>query len=250
MGHNLYINDCQDLRDEFMEMYLDEDFVVDKTGQKTVEIIGAQFTANEEAFFGAPNKEYIEREFVWYSTQSLNVNDIPGEIPKIWKDVAAADGTVNSNYGWAVYSDENYGQFNFVLNELINNPLSRRGVIQFNRPSMVYDYKAGGRNDYMCTLAYQFLIRNNSLNLLVFQRSMDAVFGYPNDRAWAERVYHDLYTALKIWHKNLMLGEIVWHAGSVHIYEKQFYLLDYYNETGVWNVNRDTAKKRFTEKAA
>lgn len=246
----MYINDCQDLRDDFMEMYLDEDFVLDKTGQKTVEIIGAQFTADEEALFGAPNKEYIEREFVWYSTQSLNVRDIPGETPKIWKDVAAADGTVNSNYGWAVYSAQNYLQFEFAMNQLVKDKFSRRAVIQFNRPSMVYDYKAGGRNDYMCTLAYQFLIRDDKLTLLVFQRSMDAVFGYPNDRAWAEYVKRGMLTSLKAYYPQLAPGQTVWHAGSVHVYEKQFYLLDYYNETGVWNVTRDTAKKRFTESTA
>ena len=65
----------------------------------TIELLGASFITTEPAIFGQPN-EYIQRELQWYESMSLNVRDIPGETPAIWKAIAAEDGTVNSNYGY------------------------------------------------------------------------------------------------------------------------------------------------------
>ena len=116
--------------------FINEDFVVDKSGAKTIEIINASFIADEPKIFGEVNEDYTLRELRWYKSQSLNVNDIEAPVPQIWKDVADADGNINSNYGWCVYSKENGSQFEKVLNELYNFPLSRRAVMIYNRPSM------------------------------------------------------------------------------------------------------------------
>ena len=56
--------------------------------------------------------------------QSLYVDDIPGETPKIWKDIASDEGKINSNYGWCIYSEENGYQYHNVKRELKNNPNS------------------------------------------------------------------------------------------------------------------------------
>ena len=45
-----------------IDKYLDKDFVIDKTGVKTVEIIGATFIADEDHIIRKPAYEYIERE--------------------------------------------------------------------------------------------------------------------------------------------------------------------------------------------
>ena len=67
-------------------------------GVKLLELIGVQFIADENRIFGTPNDDYIQRELEWYQSQSLNVNDIPGNTPQIWKQVASPDGIINSNY--------------------------------------------------------------------------------------------------------------------------------------------------------
>ena len=84
-----------DIRRQLIQKYRDGDFVTDKTGQKTVEIVAESFIANEDWIVKLPNKEYIERELEWYKSQSLFVKDIPGETPAIWKQVADADGKIN-----------------------------------------------------------------------------------------------------------------------------------------------------------
>ena len=200
-----------------------EDFVIDKTGVKTIEIINAAFFANQPTIFGTVNEDYVQRELEWYKSMSLNVNDIPGGPPEIWKMVANPNGYINSNYGWCIYSQQNGDQYQNVLNELIKNPLSRRATMIYNRPSMHEDYNKGGMSDFMCTNAVQYLIRNNRLNALVYMRSNDAVFGYKNDYAWQKYVLEQLVADLRNeWLESLEIGDIYWNVASLHVYERHF----------------------------
>ena len=229
------------VRKEFVRLYAESLFTAGKS--KTVDITALQFVASEPALFGAPDYGYIEREKQWYLSQSLKVTDIPGKVPKIWADVCDDDGKVNSNYGWVVFSKDNHHQFMFALNQLKKDPMTRRAVIQFNRPSMTQDYNHNGRSDYMCTYAYQFSVNNgNKLDMMVFMRSCDMVYGYPNDLAWAVYVRDLMLEKLNMPVVRYKQGEVIWHCGSGHIYDRHFYLLDYYKETGQWNVDKKLIK--------
>ena len=211
------------IRNIFKEKLKMEDFVIDKTGVKTIEIINAAFFANQPTIFGTVNEDYVQRELEWYKSMSLNVNDIPGGPPEIWKMVANPNGYINSNYGWCIYSQQNGNQYQNVLNELIKNPLSRRATMIYNRPTMHDDYNKGGMSDFMCTNAVQYLIRNNKLNALVYMRSNDAVFGYKNDYAWQKHVLEELVTDLRNqWLETLEIGDIYWNVASLHVYERHF----------------------------
>ena len=54
-----------DIRKHFIEELKNENFSRDKSGVKTIELIGASFHADEEAIFGKPNAEYIADELDW-----------------------------------------------------------------------------------------------------------------------------------------------------------------------------------------
>jgi thymidylate synthase len=213
-------NCVQDIRAEFQQMLAREEFVVDKTGVKMLEIAGANFVADEPAIFGKVNEDYVERELDWYRSQSLNVNDIPGGPPAIWKQVADKDGFINSNYGWCIFSEENGNQYSKVFTELKAFPYSRRGVMIYTRPNMWTDYNKNGRSDFMCTNAVQYLIRNDRLHAVVQMRSNDVVFGYKNDYAWQRFVLNILSLNLSV-----EPGDIHWNAGSLHVYERHFDLI-------------------------
>jgi thymidylate synthase len=197
------------------------------TGGTTIEIINASFIADEEAIFGTVNREYIAREEAWYNSQSLNVNEIPGGPPAVWKAVADKDGFINSNYGWCVFSDENYAQYERALAELVTNRESRRAMMIYTRPVMWLDYNKNGRSDFMCTNAVQYVVRDGQVHAIVQMRSNDAVFGYKNDRAWQlhvlEKLTHDLNSATR---SNYTVGNLYWNAGSLHVYARHFYLID------------------------
>jgi len=157
-------NTVEDIRQHFKDLLRHKVFVTDKTGVKMLEIVGANFIANEKAIFGNVNYDYVERELEWYKSKSLSVNDIPGGPPAIWKQVADKDGYINSNYGWCIWSEANGWQYENVLAELRKNPESRRATMIYTRPTMWKDYNHNGRSDFMCTNAVQYMIRNNALS--------------------------------------------------------------------------------------
>ena len=213
-------NNVNMIREEFKWLLANEFYVEDKSGVKLLEIVNASFVADEPSIFGKPNHSYIEREIEWYKSMSLNVNDIPGETPAVWKQVATSDGRINSNYGWCVWSRENGEQYNNVLRELKQKPTSRRATMIYTRPSMWVDYSRDGMSDFMCTNVVQYVIRDQSVHAIVQMRSNDVFYGYRNDYAWNEYVLkmlsHDL---------DVSPGIIYWNVGSLHVYERNFNLV-------------------------
>jgi len=225
------------IRQQFVEKYKRQQFEIDKTGVKTVDLICVQFIADDDHIFGRPNPDYIKKELEWYLSQSLNVNDIE-DTPQIWKKVADPEGFINSNYGWCVFSKENGSQYENCLVELKLHPSSRRGTMIYNRPNIWVDYNKNGRSDFICTYAVQFLIRNETLYSYVLMRSNDAIFGYKNDFAWHKYVLDMLANDLNI-EKKIM----IWNSGSLHIYENQFYLIDHYIKTGETCITKEEYNK-------
>ena len=209
------------IRQLIIDKYLDEDFVIDRTGAKTIELIGESFIVDEDWVIRKANQDYIERELEWYKSRSLYVEDIPGETPQIWKDIADKDGKINSNYGWCIFSEENGRQYCNVAQELRANPNSRRATMIYNRPSMHSDFNANGMNDFMCTYANTFMIRDDKLHSHYIMRSNDAVFGFNNDAAWALYVQNKLAADLGV-----EAGDLIWTASNFHVYERHFKFIE------------------------
>jgi len=217
---------CSLIKKQFEKLLKKKAYVKDKTGVKTIEIINASFIADDAVIFGSVNEDYVKRELEWYKSQSLNVNDIPGGPPEIWKQVSSKDGFINSNYGWCIYSEENGNQYNNAKIELSINVCSRRAIMIYNRPSMHDDYHVDGMSDFMCTNAVQYLIRDGKVHALVYMRSNDAVFGYKNDYAWQKHVLQQLVSDLNDNWIHVEVGNIYWNVASMHVYERHFHLID------------------------
>jgi thymidylate synthase len=206
-----------------------EDFVIDKSGVKLVELIAPSFTLDPNSRYLTFNgrstpKKYVDIELTWYDSMRLD-SDYIGQHAQIWKDIAGDDGSLNSNYGYLVYSKENYSQYDNVLQSLIKNAGSRQAIMIYNRPSMHYDSVENGKRDFVCTLAHQFFIRNNKLHSVVNMRSNDAIYGFFNDFAWFCTVHERLYIDLLNEYPDLQMGEITHIANSFHVYERHFPML-------------------------
>jgi len=194
-----------------------------------LEILCAQFIADEPNFFGSFSEDYATREHEWYMSRSLNIKDIPGGPPKIWEKIAAADDTINSNYGWAVFSEANGRQFYNACDHLRKNLNSRHGVIIYTRPSMHTDAFENGRYDFMCTNTVHMIVRSGRLWMYVNMRSSDAIFGYRYDLRWHQFVQRLALEILTLDYDHLTPGPIVWNATSFHIYPQHFHLLEEYH---------------------
>lgn len=214
------------------------EFVTDKTGVKCVEIINAAFIADEPVIFGKLT-EYADRELAWYKSCSLYVDDIPGKVPDIWVKVSSETGRINSNYGWCIWSAENNFQYFNCLEALKADKDTRRACMIYIRPSMQTEYNEDGMSDFMCTYSTQVLIRNNKLHYSVNMRSNDCWAGYKNDKFWHDHVHLQLLNDLREKYPNLELGDMHWAAGSLHVYERQFYLLEHYAKTGEISIDKD-----------
>jgi thymidylate synthase len=241
-----------DIRKNFVRLLAEEKFTqIDReatmtglVGNTTIEIVGASFIADEESIFGDVNWNYVEREEEWYNSMSLNVNDIPGGAPKIWSAVADPEGFINSNYGFLIYSPQNgiregeqpegwMSQYKCVLQELRQNPGSRRASMIYTRPSIWLDYKKNGRSDFICTNVVGYLIRDGALHAHVQMRSNDAIFGYRNDHAWQIHVLTKLANELGV-----AVGNLHWCVTSLHVYAKHYYLVDHCIKTGEKSITK------------
>lgn len=220
----------EDIRNELKRLYKEGIFREGKYG-KTVEIQNAHFLADKDWIIRKPNYDYAKREIEWYESQSLYVKDIPGEVPKIWQACADRDGKINSNYGWCVFSDENGDQFNHCVKRLLDDHHTREACMIYNRPSMQVDCTANGMHDFMCTYAAQVFLNEigdnkYKLDYTVFMRSNDSIFGYCNDFLWAQHVQSKIVDELKRYNKDVVAGDIIWNAGSLHVYERHFKYLE------------------------
>jgi len=213
-----------DVRDYFIGMKnTGLNHTTDKTGVKCIELIGASFEANEPAIFGEPNSEYIAKEIEWYQSMSLNINDIYGpdrEPPAAWEYAADPHGNINSNYGYLIYSDKFHGQYENCLQELKDNPESRRALMIYQRPEMWDQYDLLGMSDFVCTNSVAYYIRDGKLHCSVSMRSNDVVYGYKNDYAWQQFVLTKLADDLGV-----DTGKMIWQVQNLHVYEKHFDLI-------------------------
>ena len=211
-----------DIRQYFIQELRDENFTVDRTNSKTIELIGASFIADEEAIFGEPNVPYIDAELDWYLGCSTNINDIryKDEPPKAWQYAANKYGEINSNYGKLIFDDKYYRQFDNVVNELKYEPDSRRAVMIYNRPSIWTEFDENGKNDFICTNAVSYYIRDGYLQSVVQMRSNDVVFGYKNDYAWQRYVMNMVANEV-----DCEVGSLTWQVQNLHVYERHFDLV-------------------------
>ena len=200
----------------------------------TVELQNIHFICDKDYIVREPNYDYAKREIEWYESQSLNVNDIPGGAPTIWKQVATSLGYINSNYGWCIFGEDNGKQYEHCLKSLLKDHMTRQAVMIYTRPQMQNDWNKNGMHDFMCTHYVQCFLNevqhpeNNvevyELKYIVYQRSCDAVFGFNNDFQWHKYVYNKLYNDLI--EAGIPMSEnkpfIEYNCGSLHVYDRHF----------------------------
>jgi len=228
-------NTVQDIREFFIGELKDEAYEIDKTGQRTIEMLGASFVASEPAIFGEPSQAYINAELAWYESQSTNIKDIYGpdkEPPAAWQYSADPHGNINSNYGHLVFSKKYHNQFQNAFDELWSNIESRRAEMVYNRPSIWVEFDEGGKSDFICTNAQTFYIRDGALMMVSQMRSNDVVFGYKNDYAWAQYLMDKFVSQ---WnqqcrlpgnkHPTIQKGMLIWQVQNLHVYERHFGLV-------------------------
>ena len=91
----------------------------------------------------------------------------------------------------------------------------------YNRPSIWKEYNENGKNDFICTNAVTYYIRDNKLHATVQMRSNDVIFGYRNDWAWQRFMMEEVMHELELDE----LGDMIWQVQNLHVYERHFHLV-------------------------
>ena len=165
---------------------------------------------------------FEELAFRWLgNTKWLNENGV-----KIWNEWATEDGSLGPVYGkqwtqWPTKDGGSINQIEYVVNQLKNNPNSRR--ILFHGWNVEYLPDEGvspqenAENGKMalppCHLLYQFYVANGKLSAQLYIRSSDSFLGLPYNIASLSLLTHMLAQQC-----DLEAHEIVVSIGDSHIY--------------------------------
>ena len=159
------------------------------------------------------NLKYAEYEWEWYKSGNRDAKDI-SEIAKIWKQMMIPGTTeVNSNYGYFWNQND---QLTRVVEDLKTNKETRRAIVVHYDPNELDRYKY----DTPCNVALNFYVRDNKLELTVFARSIDLVYGFCNDQYTFAKLMEEVSerTAYAV-------GSMHWHITNLHIYPRHYELI-------------------------
>lgn len=156
----------------------------------------------------------IVHELLWFlrgdtNTAYLNENGV-----SIWNEWADEAGNLGPVYGqqwrsWATRDGETIDQLSQVVEQIKNNPTSRR--------LLVSAWNVGELKHMAlppCHLLFQFYVANGQLSCQLYQRSADVFLGVPFNIA-----SYALLTHMVAQQCNLDVGEFIWTGGDCHLYQ-------------------------------
>lgn len=154
--------------------------------------------------------DYAVGELLWYMSGSNRLSDIE-PYSKAWTSLSDDGETVNSAYGYRIFKQFGFDQWELVREKLKADPNSRQAVIHIKDPS------DKPTKDTPCTVALQFHIRDNKLYLTTYMRSNDLWLGWPYD-VFSFTAFQQIM-AMEL---GVEIGSYTHIAGSLHLYEKDW----------------------------
>ena len=153
---------------------------------------------------------YAIGELLWYNSKQPTWKSIE-PYSKFWKKISDDGEHVNSNYGFCIHDKYTFDQWKMVKELLQKTPNSRQAVIHIKEPRDLINRPS---KDVNCTIALQFLIRNNKLDMITTMRSNDIWLGLPYD------VFN--FTCMQIqmaMELGVEIGTYYHNAASLHLYK-------------------------------
>lgn len=190
----------------------------DRTGTGTISVFGRQLRFDLSKGFPlvTTKKLHIRSivyELLWFLNGDTNIKYLNDNGVTIWDEWADENGELGPVYGhqwrsWPTPSNGTVDQITQVLNQIKNNPNSRRHIVTAWNPSEV---------DKMalppCHALFQFYVADGKLSCQLYQRSADYFLGVPFNIASYALMVHMFAQQC-----DLEPGEFVWTGGDVHLY--------------------------------
>lgn len=220
---NVNKGQCVPFLDIFYYIHKNGRHTVNRKGQGLYEMRNVTLVLDPEASTYClgryPSQEYLEKELDFYASGSRQLEDAV-KMSKFWSKCSDDGKTINSNYGFLLFHDENkhgFTQFEHAINCLRNNPDSKKAVMTLYSKEHAYI-----SNDNPCTLVINLYIQGDALNMQVIMRSNDLWYGLPYDLPFFRVVHYTALAMLKRTYPNLELGYHIHQALNLHFYEWAF----------------------------
>ncbi len=204
-----------DLLDRILHEGLRKD---DRTGTGTIGVFGNQMRFNlDDGFPLLTTKKLhlksIIYELLWFLHGDTNVKWLQEHGVRIWNEWADENGNLGHIYGyqwrsWPDYDGGYIDQITNVIEEIKNNPSSRRLIVSAWN---VADIK--NMNLPPCHILFQFYVVNGRLSLQLYQRSADTFLGMPFNIA-----SYSLLLLMVAQVTGLKAGDFVYTTGDTHLY--------------------------------
>ncbi len=204
----------------------------DRTGTGTKSVFGYQmrFDLSEGFPLLTTKKLHLKSiiyELLWFLKGDTNVSYLREHGVKIWDAWADDNGDLGPVYGaqWRNWNNEGIDQIKIALDQIKNNPDSRRIIVAAWNPSVLPDTTksfsenvAGGKAALPpCHAWFQFYVANGRLSCQLYQRSADIFLGVPFNIA-----SYALFTMMMAQAAGLKPGNFVHTLGDAHIYRNHF----------------------------
>jgi thymidylate synthase len=200
----------------------------DRTGTGTISTFGYQMRFDlSEGFPLLTTKKLhlksIIHELLWFIKGETNIKYLKDNNVKIWDSWADENGDLGPVYGhqWRNWNSDGVDQINELINQIKNNPNSRRMIVSAWNPSVLPDTSKTFSENVSngkaalppCHAFFQFYVSDNKLSCQLYQRSADTFLGVPFNIA-----SYALFTMMVAQVTNLEHGDFIHTFGDVHLY--------------------------------
>jgi len=193
-------------------------FKEDRTGTGTKSVFGHQMRFDMKDGFPllTTKKLHLKSiiyELLWFLQGDTNVKYLQEHGVRIWNEWADENGDLGPVYGhqwrsWPDYEGGTIDQIKIVLDQIKNNPDSRRMIVSAWNVAEVNKMALPP-----CHSFFQFYVANGKLSLQLYQRSADIFLGVPFNIA-----SYALLLMMMAQVTGLEAGEFVHTLGDAHIY--------------------------------
>ena len=190
----------------------------DRTGVGTMSVFGYQMRFDLQNGFPLVTTKKLHLrsiiyELLWFIHGDTNIKFLHDNNVSIWDEWADENGDLGPIYGkqwrrWEGKDGKVIDQLSWVINEIINNPNSRRLIVSAWNVAEISEMKLPP-----CHVLFQFYVANNKLSCQLYQRSADVFLGVPFNIASYALLTHMIAQVT-----GLQVGEFIHTFGDVHLY--------------------------------
>ncbi len=191
----------------------------DRTGTGTLSLFGHQMRFNLANGFPLLTTKKVHLrsiivELLWFLRGDTNIQFLKDHKVSIWDEWADEAGNLGPVYGeqwrsWKTSDGEPIDQITNVIEEIKNNPDSRRLLVVAFNPGEVKKMALPP-----CHAFFQFYVSSGRLSCQLYQRSADVFLGVPFNIA-----SYALLTMMVAQVTGLQAGEFIHTLGDAHLYK-------------------------------